>query len=628
MAPKKISIRVKKQQARALLQRSRLQEARVLLTEICNLDARDAESWFLLGVLYGNTGSLMASENCLRKAITLAPNHGEAYYNLAIALSDQGRLGEAVEYLHQAIRIRPGYAEAYTSLGFALFALSRHDEGIRAFEQAVRLQPSQLIAHTNLGSALYMAGRLEASVVCLRRAIELKPDCGVCHDTLGTVLCCQGKIEEAIVSHREALRLQPDNPASHSNLLLTMQYQSSADPAECLAEHRRWAECHGGCENRPANSYQNNPDPVRQLRVGYVSADFREHSVAYFFEPLLANHDPAVVETFCYSDVKREDATTQRLKSRACHWQPISRLTSPQVADMIRADGIDILVDLSGHTGGNRLPVFALKPAPIQVSYLGYPNTTGLSTMDYRFTDSCTDPVGQRDMFHTETLVRLDPGFLCYRPPADMPAVTPAPSVHNGYITFGSFNNLSKITPETVILWAAILSAVPTARLVLKYHWLSDPPTRERYYRLFAEHGITRDRVQVFGMTPTTAEHLATYAHLDIALDPFPYNGTTTTCEALWMGVPVITLAGTTHAGCVGVSLLTTVGLTEFIAESPEEYLGLAARLAENPVRLGLLRADLRGKIAGSSLCDGHSFARRVEGAYRTMWEKWCWAQQ
>lgn len=624
MILKNSPIFTKKRQVQALLQGNRLEEARVLLTEICRLDERDVESWFLLGTLYGMTGKAREAEAALRRTVTLAPNHALAHYNLGIALRDQDKLEEAAKSLYTATRIKTDYIQAYNSLGFVFLDLRQSDLAIRVFEQVVRLQPQAQEAHANLGSALRDAGRLEEAAACYRRAIQLKPDGACFYNGLGGILYRQGKIEEAIDSDRQALRLQPNEPGSHSDLLFALQYSSQPDPAGSLAAHRDWAARHGGHKNPPIDTYRNIPDSARRLRVGYVSRDFREHSVAYFFEPLLAQHDAAVVETFCYADVKHADATTVRLKSLAHHWRMVSHLPHAQLVDTIRNDGIDILVDLAGHTGDNRMPVFALKPAPIQVSYIGYPNTTGLATIDYRFTDKFADPVGQSDPFYTETLVRLDPGFLCYQAPSDAPAVAPPPSERNGHVTFGSFNNISKITPETAALWARILHALPAARLVLKYHWLSDPPTREHYYKAFENHSISRERVEILGLAPTTAEHLAMYSHIDIALDPFPYNGTTTTCEALWMGVPVLTLAGHAHAGRVGVSLLSQVGLTELIAETQDQYLDKAILLAGDRDELRRLRADLRTRMAASTLCDAADLARRVESAYRTMWRRWC----
>lgn len=627
MAAKNIRTQGKKRQAQMLLQSNRLQEARQLLTEICQIDERDAESWFLLGVLYGKAGNPGAAETCLRRSLAHAPRQANTLFNLGISLRDQGKFSDATEALQQATQIKPDYLEAYSSLGFVLLSLKKRKQATQAFLDAVRLKPDSAEGHANVGAALFGDGRLEEAVSYIRRAIEIKPDFGAFHDSLGTVYCCQGRIAESIAEHETAARLQPNEPLSYSNLLMTMHYQTSNEADNALALHRRWAERYGGSENPPESSHSNNPDPARRLRIGYVSPDFREHSVAYFLEPLLANHDPGNVEIFCYADVPRPDATTERMKALAHHWRPISKFPTSQVANLIRTDAIDILVDLAGHTGSNRLPVFALKPAPVQTTYLGYPDTTGLSTIDYRLTDGHADPVGVSDAYYTEKLLRLEPGFLCYRPPADAPEVAPSPCASNGYVSFGSFNNLCKVNPEVIALWSRLLHALPNAKLVLKYHWLSDAATRERYVAMFAQNGISLDRLQIFGMAPTTSEHLATYARMDIALDTFPYNGTTTTCEAMWMGVSVVTLAGRTHSGRVGVSLLSQAGLTEQIANSPDEYVDKAVQLAGDPDRLARLRAELRPRLADSSLCDGESFARSVEAAYRGMWEKWCAAR-
>jgi predicted O-linked N-acetylglucosamine transferase (SPINDLY family) len=314
---------------------------------------------------------------------------------------------------------------------------------------------------------------------------------------------------------------------------------------------------------------------------------------------------------------------TERLKQRSHHWHNIRGKTDDDVAALIRADAIDILIDLAGHTENNRLPVFARKPAPVQVTYLGYPNTTGLRTIDYRLTDIEADPPGQ-EPYHTEQLVRLPHGFLCYTSPPDAPAVTALPTSTVGHVTFGSFNNLAKMTPEVIGLWAQILKAIPGSRLVIKNKSMKDGPTRERYLALFRETGITEDRLDFVAWIPEAADHLGAYAHVDIALDTFPYNGTTTTCEALWMGVPVITLAGERHAARVGVSLLTRVGLTELIAQSPEEYVKLAVELAADTERLVQLRAGMRERMKHSPLCDAKSFTRDLETAYRGMWREWC----
>jgi predicted O-linked N-acetylglucosamine transferase (SPINDLY family) len=363
--------------------------------------------------------------------------------------------------------------------------------------------------------------------------------------------------------------------------------------------------------------------PDRRLRIGYVSPDFRAHSVASFLEPVLARHDTDNFDVVCYAQVAHPDRTTERLRQLAGHWRDTCAQSDEQVANMIRQDRIDILVDLAGHTRNNRLTVFTHRPAPIQLTYLGYPNTTGLPQIDYRLTDALADPP-EADALHTERLVRLPRGFLCYSAPQDAPAVSPLPATAVGHITFGSLNNLAKVNEQVVELWARVLHAVPGAQLLLKGKALCDQATAGRFVEMFARHRIPADRLRLASWAATRAQHLTTYAQVDIALDPFPYNGTTTTCEALWMGVPVVALAGDRHAARVGVSILTHVGLREFIATTPDDYVRTAAGLAADRARLVALRASLRRRMADSPLCDGAAFTRDIEATYRAMWETWC----
>jgi predicted O-linked N-acetylglucosamine transferase (SPINDLY family) len=415
----------------------------------------------------------------------------------------------------------------------------------------------------------------------------------------------QGKIEEAVAACRQAVKLRPDLGEARSNLAFSLNFVDHISAGEVFETHREWDIRHG--RPMPDSVYTNDRSIGRRLKIGYVSADFRLHSVAYFLEPLLRSHDRGRLEVFCYSDVSAPDTATAH----------------DALADRIRNDGIDILVDLAGHTSKNRLPVFARKPAPVQVTWLGYPNTTGLDAMDYRLVDAVTDPEGEADAFASEALVRLPGGFLCYGGRDDAPAPGAAPSLETGFVTFGSFNNLAKLSGATLDVWARLLDRLPSARLLLKGKPFAEAATRAIYLDRLAERGVTADRVELVAWLPEEA-HLAVYDRVDIALDPFPYNGTTTTCEALWMGVPVVTLRGDRHAGRVGASLLTQIGLNDLIADSVESYVEAAAALAGDPARLDELRHALRPRMAASRLCDGPAFAREVEGAYRTMWRRWC----
>lgn len=622
MASNNVHTSSKKKKAFELIQANRFAEARTLFAEICALDRTDAEAWFALGVINGKLNQAAESIECFRKAIALQPGHALAYYNLGMALRGLGKVEEAANAFREVTRLAPQRPEAYINLGNALMNLGRMEEAAACYRALLKLSPSDAEALTRLGRIHHVQGHLEEAVSCYRRALQIEPKYASVYDNLAAALCNQGMFAEAMANHRKALELAPDDEIAHSNFLFTLLYLPEQNPDEILAEHRQWAQVHA---NVPGGIplHANSRDPERRLRVGYVSADFRSHAVGFFFEPLLANHDRNVIEAVCYSGVARPDTTTERLRNMASQWRDISGLGTEQVASMIRADGIDILVDLAGHTSGTRLKVFAHKPAPIQVTYLGYPTTTGLSVMDYRLTDGLADPEGE-DVYYTEKLLRLPGAFLCYRPLENCPPVSPLPAMESGYVTFGSFNNLSKISPKVIGLWVKLLQEVPGARLFVKNPSLTDTATRERYYGLFEEQGATRDRVELQGRTVTQAEHLALYSRLDIALDTFPYNGTTTTCEAMWMGVPVITLAGKRHAGRVGISLLNNAGLGEWVAGSSEQYISLAAGLAGDMQKLAALRASLRQRVSDSPLCDGQAFARKVEAAYRKIWRAWC----
>ena len=432
-------------------------------------------------------------------------------------------------------------------------------------------------------------------------------------------------MDESINALRQALRLEPDLMLARSALVYALNYPSDADvdPESKLEAALAWGDMHAA-STLAHRVHANLPDPNRRLRIGYLSPDFRDHSVAFFLPPLLDQNHSDAIETYCYSNVKRPDARTKQLQKTAHHWRDISQQSDIQVADQIVADEIDILVDLAGHTLGGRLGVFALKPAPVQVSYLGYPATTGVAAIDYRFTDNIADPPGMTDRYHVEKLVRLPHGFVCYTPPDDAPPVAALPAFDNGYVTFGSFNHICKISDNTLSVWSAILNRVPDSRLVLKYKALNDAITRSRLLGRFREHDIAVERIDLLDFVPSRKAHLDTYNRIDIALDTFPYNGTTTTCEALWMGVPVVTLAGREHAGRVGVSVFEQVGLESFIAQTEQDYIDIAATMASNLHRLAELRHELRSSMATSRLCDHDGFARAITDSYRTIWKKWC----
>ncbi len=632
----------------ALKQQGRYQEAADYCQRAMAINAESAEAHANLGAVLLNLGQLDEAERACREALRLKPGLGEAYCNLGAILLKRERTEEARECCEAALRSNPDspethnnlgnvlraqhelegaracyeraiaagprYFEAWLNLSVALKDVDRHEDAIAAARRAISLRPESAEAHNNLGDLLRGQGRIEEAQSRFREAIRCRPDLPEPHVNLAGTLKDQGRLEEALAESREALELDPKSTGPFSNFFFYLHYADLCPPEMAFEEHRRWGERHRALAAEA---------PERRLRVGYVSPDFRGHSVAYFVEPVVAAHNRDAVEVYCYSNVARPDAVTRRFQSLADHWRDIHGLRDSEAADLIREDRIDILVDLAGHTAGSRLLVFARKPAPVQATWCGYPATTGLAAIDYRITDALADPPGVTDRFHTERLVRLPGAFLCYGPPADAPVVSDLPSRSNGRITFGCFNFLAKVTPQIIAAWSALLEAVPGSRLVIKSAPLVDESTRRLVWERFKAHGADPERVELLGPV-TPDEHLNTYHRIDIALDTFPYHGTTTTFEALWMGVPVVTMAGRTHASRVGVSVLENAGLGDWVAGSLEEYVALAAAKARRPDLLGELRAGLRDRLRRSPLTDAALFTSRLEEAYRRMWRNWC----
>ena len=580
-------------------------------------------AYIRLGMLHQQTEDFTAAESCFRQALQLQPNEIEAFDNLIFLLHKQRKSEQAIALLQDKLQQDPNHANAYSHLGTIYNDLGRYDEAIANLRKSLQLDNQQAMTLNNLGFALIQQGQLTEAIANFQSAINIAPDLAAVYLNLGHALCNQGRVAEGIARFKETVRLEPDYYHAYSNLLYALNYESE-NTAEAIAT------AHRDCGDRlsrqliPYTSWENTLQSRRKLRVGYVSPDFCKHSVAYFIEPILTRHNSRKIETFCYANVLQTDDVTDRLESVVHNWRDIYPLTDSQVAELIRRDRIDILVDLAGHTGSSRLPVFALKPAPIQITYLGYPNTSGLSAIDYRLTDSYADPVGMTEDFYTERLIRFPNSFLCYQAPENTPDVIELPAKTIKRITFGSFNNLPKITESVIDLWAKVLHAVPNSRMILKINWFDDAGTRDRYWQLFRDRGIASERVKLIGLILDSTHHLAFYGNIDIALDPFPYNGTTTTCEALWMGVPVITLAGQTHVSRVGVSLLNAVGLPELIANSPDEYIALAVKLASDWESLNQLRQSLRDRVANSLLCDRLTHTQNIETIYQDIWKNYC----
>ena len=568
------------------------------------------------------------AEAVLRSILDEDAQHAPALRRLAWLHHRRGDNVEAARLLARALERAPDHAEAHYNLGLVLSALGRAADAEASYRRGLALKPGSVDGHNNLGVLLEQVGRYDEAEACYRAAIDLAP--GQAHpvNNLGVLLKESGRLAEALATHRKAIALAPDLPATHSNLLYTLNYDETVSPTELFEAHAAWGRNQDGRFTTDGARFANAPVPARRLRIGYVSGDFRHHSVAFFLEPLLEAHDKSVVEVFLYATDVRADAVTRRLKAHADRFVQINDLPDDLAAARIREDGIDILVDLAGHTSGNRMMLFARKPAPVQMTWLGYPATTGLKAIDYRLTDAVADPPGESDSHTIERLVRLAHGFLCYRPPEAAGDVAALPARAAGHVTFGSFNNFAKLSPGTIALWARIMREVPDARLLLKATQFKDAVTRERCIATFTAAGVAAERITLVRPLIETAEHLALYGRVDIALDPLAYNGATTTCEALWMGVPVVTLRGDRHATRVGASILTAIGLDHLIAETTDDYVARAIALAGDLDALAELRGGLRDRMRAAPLCDASGFARTVEDAFRTMWRDWCDAQR
>jgi predicted O-linked N-acetylglucosamine transferase (SPINDLY family) len=564
---------------------------------------------------------LTDAERIYRQILAIDPNHVDAL-NLLGALSGQlGRQETALELIGRAIKLKPDLMIAHSNLGNILRDLGRFEEAVAAIQEAIRLQSDYAVAHNNLGLVLKKMERLDEAIASYREAIRLQPDLAEAYSNLGTAILGRGEFDEAVALHREAIRLKPDYTAFNSDLVHALNYHPNFDARMIYEEHRLWGERHAEPLRKSVPPLINSRDPDRNLRIGYVSADFRQHSVGHFFISLLEHHNRGPFEIFCFANMQSLDAMSERMKRSCDVWRNIFGVSDEDVAQMVRADGIDILVDLSGHSAGNRLGVFGRKPAPIQVTYLGYANTTGMKAIDYRFTDALADPPGMTDHLNAETLWRLPACAWCFQPPESAPVVQPR---RDGPITFGCFNAFLKVNPKIMAVWAELLKRLPGSHLLLKSTGTGDTVSRQRITSQFAEYGVPGEQIEIFGWAKNSRQHLEYYHQVDIALDPFPYHGTTTTCEALWMGVPVVTMAGQTHVSRVGVSLLSNVGLAELIARSAEEYVSIAADLAGDLPRLAELRRTLRSRMQASPLMDFSGFAHNVEAAYRQMWRNWC----
>ncbi|PKO60985.1 MAG: hypothetical protein CVU24_10630, partial [Betaproteobacteria bacterium HGW-Betaproteobacteria-18] len=617
------------QTAIALHQSGNFRQAEVIYQNILRSEPNHADALHLLGLTYHQQGQSKLAIPLIKKAITLNPDDVTYSFNLGHLYQDLGQLDEAIACFQQVLARQPGAIDALVALGTAFKAKGRLDEAIASYQKAIVTQSVSFKVFLELANAFFEQGRLDQAhytvahacmlqdqlaeaVANYQQALTYNPKHFDAQLDLASALLRQGKTEEGVAGFRTALAIRPASATGHSNLLFAMQSLSTCPPAELFQEHLRYAERFEAPLKPLRQPHPNNRDPERRLKVGYVSGDFCNHVVAFFFAPILAGHDKSQVEIFGYYNNNQFDNHTQWIAAHMDHFMVCHTLSDEQLVEQIRADGIDILVDLSGHTAANRLPVFARKPAPVQVTYIGYPGTTGLSSIDYRISDPWQDPVGLTERYHSETLVRI-PGGMAYLPDAGAPDVNVLPALASGELVFASLNNLSKVNPAVITLWSRILQALPQARLMLGN--VTDSGIRDRLTDLFGQAGIGPERL-ILQPRVSVADYLALHHKIDIALDPFPYNGGTTTMHSLWMGVPVITLAGDHAVSRLCAAHLSRVGLNEFIAHSEEEYLQCAIRFANDLPALNQVRQSLRQRM-NASACDPAAITRQLEAAYR-----------
>ena len=595
------------------------EEAARSAEKACQLAPQSADTHFALGNANMGLGQVDDAVAAFRRAVACQDDHAESWINLGAALERQRQYTEALQAYGKAVVLRPNMALPVLNQARVLIALRYWEQGIKEAERALAIEPKNAQAAFLIGNAQLNLRRLFEAKESYQRALALNPKMASAENNLGVVLEQLGEPDAAIEAYRRALAINPDFIEAHSSLLFSMNYHPDLSIEEIFAEYKRWDERHSRRLALSWPQHENDRQPDRRLRVGYVSPDFCRNVPHFFFEPLIAGHDREAVELVAYAQVAHPDEVTERLQGHFTKWHDTKGLSHQDLADRVRADGIDILVDLAGHTLGNRLPVFAQKPAPVQVSWLGFGYTTGLSAIDYYLADEDFVPQGAEAYF-SERVYRLPRPGLVYRPPAAMPEVAPLPAAANGFVTFGYFSRPERVNHRVIKAWAALLRAIPGARLFLNHKAFVGPGMPERLRQRFGEHGVEGERLIIEQESPPWRS----YGRVDIALDPFPHNAGTTTFEALWMGVPVLSMAGRPSVGRFGATILKAVGLGDWVARDEAEYQRLGETFARNRDDLRNLRAGLRARVAASSLCDEADFVRSVEAAYREMWHRWC----
>jgi predicted O-linked N-acetylglucosamine transferase (SPINDLY family) len=609
-----------------------------------------------------NYGSALAQDGRVdealvetRKALELAPADPQIHFNLGRLLETSSQMQDAAQAYERAVEIRPDFAAAHNNLGNVLYALGKSGDAVACYRTALGFRPEDSKTHKNLGRALHDLGRMTEAIEAYQRAIELDPNDSEVYSNLGTVLATGRQYDQAIEAYQKALSVRPDDTTAMTNLanalkdigrvdeaiaLLSKALELGADartgsclnvlvhlksdygPQQIWYVHQWWEEQFARTLEPTDPTFPNDRTPRRRLRVGYVSPSFSDHIVGHCVVALLENHNHQAVEVFCYSDTRREDSITQRLRSAADAWRNIVGMSDEHVAGLIRQDRIDVLVDLNMHMERNRMLVFARKPAPLQITWIGYPSTTGLRTMDYRISDHYLDPRGSSHdkEFYSERTIRLPHSYWCYKPLENLPPANELPATRNGYVTFGCLNSFIKVSDAAMRLWARVLRRVQNSRLLIL---APEGSARQRVLEFFQGQRIDPDRIGFLDRSPRR-EYMELYHQIDLCLDTTPYTGHTTTLDSLWMGVPVVSMTGSTAVSRGGMSILANIGLADYCVAREEDFVEKAAVVADDWTALAELRATLRKRMSRSRLTRGRRFAINMEGAYRLAWRRWC----
>jgi protein O-GlcNAc transferase len=606
----------------ARMEQGNIAGAEVSFREATRINPLFADAFYNLGNTLFDQGKLEETELCYNTAVQLKPDWTEVYYNLGLVRQTLGKPDEAADNYRQALSLYPDFIEALYRLGIVLSRQLKYDEAEMCLRRVIETDPQWTDVYIDLGNVLLEKGEAGPALDFLYHALKYLPDRADLIYSIGNAMLMKVNLQEAISFYKNAIALKPDFFLAYDNLFLTLQYMSGLTPEQWRRETEPYTHLSSSLSGY--SHYKNEKNPAKKLRIGYVSPDFRFHSCCWFIEPLFAAHNPQEVEIICFSEVAKPDFITRKLVDYSNTWYNTVGMSDNQMTELIQSAGIDILVDLAGHTANNRLTVFARKPAPVQVSWLGFPATTGLTALDYRISDSWLTPPDSAEFF-TEKLLILERPAYTYQPPEGCPEVNNLPALKNNFITFGSFNNFAKISAETIKLWSEVLLAVPGSQLLLKANRKADDHGLwQKLTDSFSSYGIEKERIRFLSKEADINLHLKYYHEVDIALDTFPYNGATTTLEALWMGVPVLSLAGDRAASRYGLAFLTAAGLPELAAATSGNFVKTAVNLAADREKLINLRKGLRGQAAGSPLYDHQGFAREIEKTFRQIWQQWC----